>query len=243
MSEEKQLNFLGHLRELRSCILRSVIAVFIAFIISYFLADRVFEILRQPVPGLHLIYTEITEMLGTYLKVMLYISMAIAFPYIVYQTVMFINPALNKRERIYVYVLLPATLILFVGGVLFAYFILLPPALNFLFTFGNNIAEPMIRVDSYISVLVRLLFWIGMCFEIPLVIFFFSRIGIVKTRQLNRFRPWAYVFAFVLGGLITPTLDPVNQTLVAVPIIVLYEVGVLLSRIARPKKDLSASVP
>jgi len=236
MSEEKQLTLLGHLRELRSTILKSVIAVFVAFFISWFLTDKVFEILMQPVPGLQLIYTEITEMLGIYLKVMLYISVAIAFPYILYEVVMFINPALTKREKIYLYIMLPAILILFIGGVFFAYLILLPPALNFLLTFGSNIATPMIRVDNYISVMVRLLFWIGMCFEIPLVIFFFSRIGIVKTRHLSRFRPWAYVFAFVLGALITPTIDPVNQTLVAVPIIILYEIGALLSRIARPRQ-------
>jgi sec-independent protein translocase protein TatC len=236
MSAEKRLTVLGHLRELRSCLLRSVIALVIAIPIAYFFTDKIFAILMQPVPGLHLIYTEITEMLGIYLKVTLYAAVAIAFPFIVYQTVMFIQPAMTRREKVYAYTLLPLIFILFISGVLFAYFVLLPPALNFLLTFGGDIAQPMIKVDNYISVLVRLLFWIGMVFEIPLVMFFLSKIGILNTEIVKRFRPWAYVLAFVLGGVITPTFDPINQSLVAVPIIILYEFGTLLVGIARPKK-------
>jgi sec-independent protein translocase protein TatC len=236
MSDGKPVNFLGHLRELRSCLIRSAAAVVVALIIAYFLTDKVFEILVQPVPGLQLIYTEVTEMLGVYLNVMLYIAIAIALPFILYQVVLFVNPALTGREKLYVYTLLPSVLLLFIGGVLFAYFVLLPPALSFLLTFGNNIAQPMIRVDNYISVLVKLLFWIGVCFEIPLVIFFFSKLGILNTARLSKLRPWAYVLAFVLGGLITPTFDPINQSLVALPIIVLYEIGGLLSRVARPAR-------
>ena len=175
-------------------------------------------------------------MLGVYLKVTLYAAVAIAFPFITYQTVMFIRPALTRGEKAYLYTLLPSIFILFIGGVLFAYFVLLPPALNFLLTFGGDIAQPMIKVENYISVLVRLLFWIGMVFEIPLVMFFFSKIGILNTERLKKFRPWAYVLAFVLGGIITPTFDPVNQSLVAVPIIILYEFGTLLAKIAQRKR-------
>ena len=167
---------------------------------------------------------------------MLYAAVAIAFPFIIYQTVVFIRPALTKREKAYLYTLLPSIFILFIGGVLFAYFVLLPPALNFLLTFGGNIAQPMIKVDNYISVLVRLIFWIGICFEIPLVIFFLSKIGILNSERLKKFRPWAYILAFVLGGIITPTFDPINQSLVAVPIIILYEFGTLLAKLAKKKK-------
>lgn len=236
MSDEKRLTFLGHLRELRSCLLRSVIALIVALPIAYLLTDKIFYILMHPVPNLHLVYTEIQEMLGIYLKVTLYATVVLALPFIVYQAVMFIRPALTKQERTYLYILLPSIFILFISGVLFAYFVLLPPALHFLLTFGGDIAQPMIRVDNYISVLVRLLFWIGMCFEIPLVIFFLTKIGILNPDWLKKFRPWAIILAFVLGGVITPTFDPFNQTLVAVPIIFLYELGILLSKLARRKK-------
>jgi sec-independent protein translocase protein TatC len=190
----------------------------------------------KPAPGIHLIYTEITEMLGTYAKVTLIISVILVLPFIVYQLVMFVRPALTRREISYVYIMLPAIAICFLIGVTFAYFVLLPPALNFLFTFGSDIAEPMIKVGNYISVLTSLLFWIGMCFEIPIIMFFLSKIGIIKPEWLSKYRKVAYVVAFIIGAVITPTFDPVNQSLVAIPIIVLYEFGIILSKIARRKK-------
>lgn len=240
-NDEKQLSFMGHLKELRSCMLRSVIAILIALPISFYVAKYVFDILMKPVPGIELIYTEITEMLGTYAKVTLGIAVILTLPYIVYQLVMFVRPALTKREKTYVYALLPSIAICFLAGAAFAYFILLPPALNFLFTFGSDIAEPMIRVENYVSVFTKLIFWIGICFEIPIVIFLLSKIGVVRAAWLSKYRKVAYVLAFVMGAIITPTFDPVNQSLVAVPIIVLYEFGIILSKIARRKKEVPDS--
>jgi sec-independent protein translocase protein TatC len=113
---------------------------------------------------------------------------------------------------------------------------MLPPALKFLLTFGGEIAQPMIKVGNYVSVLTKLIFWTGIVFEIPLVMFFLAKIGIVKPEWLSKYRKVFYIIAFVLGGIITPTMDPINQTLVAGPIIVLYEVGILLAKLARRKK-------
>jgi sec-independent protein translocase protein TatC len=242
MSDDKQLTLMGHLKELRSCLTRSVIALLIALPISFYAAKYVFDILMKPVPGIQLIYTEITEMLGTYAKVTLTIAVIIILPFIVYQAIMFVRPALTRRERSYVYIMLPAIALCFLIGATFAYFVLLPPALNFLFTFGSDIAEPMIKVGNYISVLTNLIFWIGLCFEIPIVIFFLAKIGVVKPQWLSRFRKAAYVIAFVIGAVITPTFDPVNQSLVAVPIIILYEFGIILSRLARRKKEVANSI-
>jgi len=155
-----------------------------------------------------------------------------------YQLVMFVRPALTGRERGYVYTMLPALAVCFVLGAAFAYFVLLPPAFNFLFTFGGDIAEPMIKVGKYISLLTTLLFWIGLCFEIPLILFFLSKIGIVKPQWLSKYRKIFYIAAFILGAMITPTIDPVNQALVAIPILLLYEFGILLSKLAvRGKKE------
>lgn len=241
MSNDKQLTLMGHLKELRSCLTRSVIALLVAIPISYFAATYVFDILKKPVPGVKLVYTEITEMLGTYAKVMLIIAVILALPYIVYKAVMFVRPALTRQERSYVYIMLPAIVICFLGGATFAYFVLLPPALQFLFTFGSDIAEPMIKVGNYVSVLTNLLLWIGLCFEIPIVLFFLAKIGIVKPQWLSKFRKVAYVIAFVIGAVITPTFDPVNQSLVAIPIIVLYEFGIILARLARRKNEVPGS--
>ena len=196
----------------------------------------------QPVPGLELIYTEVTEMLGTYIKVSLYSALVLTLPFIVYQAVIFVRPALTRKEKTYLYIMLPSVFLLFTVGAVFAYFVLLPPALKFLLTFGGDIATPMIRVENYISVLTKLIFWIGMCFEIPLVMFFLTKIGVLRPEWLSKYRRLAYVLAFVLGAIITPTFDPLNQSLVAIPIILLYEFGILLSKLARRQKtDIASS--
>jgi len=113
MAEEKRLTFLGHLRELRSCLVRSVIAFLVALPISFFLARKIFDILTRPAPGVELIYTEIAEMLGTYIKVTLYAAAVLTLPYIVYLAVMFVRPALTSQEKKYLYILLPSVFLLF----------------------------------------------------------------------------------------------------------------------------------
>ena len=238
MSEEKKLSFMGHLKELSSCMFRSAIALLIALPISFYIAKWAFDFLMQPVPGIELIYTEITEMICTYIKVTLVISLILALPFVVYQLVMFVRPALTTKERTYLYIMLPCVTLFFLCGAAFAYFVLIPPALNFLLTFGGDIAEPMIKVGNYVSVLTNLMFWIGLCFEIPILLFFLSKIGVVKPQWLAKYRKVFYILAFVLGAIITPTFDPVNQSLVAVPIIVLYEFGIILAKLARRGKEL-----
>ena len=227
---------MGHLRELRSRIMKSAIAFLIAMPVAFFISSNVFDILKKPAPGVQLVYTEITEMIGTYLKITLFIAIALALPYIIYQMVMFIRPALTRKEKTYLYIMLPAITICFIAGAVFAYFILLPPAFQFLLTFGSDIAQPMIKVGNYISVLTTLLFWIGLCFEIPIVMFFLAKIGVVQPAWLSKYRKVFYILAFILGAIITPTFDPINQSLVAVPIIILFEFGIILTRIARKKK-------
>ncbi|HJX03123.1 MAG TPA: twin-arginine translocase subunit TatC [Dehalococcoidia bacterium] len=236
MTDENKLTFLGHLRELRTRIFWSVIAILVALPVAYLLTDNFLHLLIGIAPSVELIYTEVTEMLGTYIKVTLILAFVLALPFLVYQVIIYIRPALTKRERLYVYTLLPAIFILFCIGAVFAYLILLPPAMNFLLTFNTEIAKPMIKIANYFSVVTRLIFWVGMCFEIPLVMFFFTKIGIVKPAWLAKFRKGAILLAFVLGAIITPTFDPINQSLVAIPIIVLYEIGILLSRLAKPKR-------
>ena len=236
MVEEKKLTFLSHLREFRSRLVRSVYALLIAIPIAYFLTNKAFDILTAITPNVELIYTEMTEMLGVFIKVNLLLAFVLALPYIVYQFIMFVSPALTRTEKRYVYVLLPSIFILFIIGALFAYYVLLPRGMNFLLTFNTDIAKPMIKIGDYISLVTTLIFWIGLCFEIPLIIFFLAKIGVVKTKWLTKFRKFAILLAFVVGAVITPTFDPVNQSLVAVPIIFLYELGILLSRFARKKQ-------
>lgn len=240
MVEEKKLTFLSHLREFRSRLVRSVFALLIAIPIAYFLTGKTFNILTSITPNVELIYTEMTEMLGVFIRVNLLLAFVLTLPFIVYQFIMFVSPALSRTEKRYVYASLPSIFILFIIGALFAYFVLLPPAMKFLLTFNTEIAQPMIKIGNYISLVTTLIFMMGLCFEIPLVIFFLAKIGVVKTEWLTKYRKLAILIAFVLGAVITPTFDPVNQSFVAIPIIILYESGIFLSRFARKKQTSPA---
>jgi sec-independent protein translocase protein TatC len=214
----------------------------VGIVISFPLAFYVFDILKSRAPSdMNLVFINVTEMLGTYMKVALYCGIALSLPYLIYQLVMFLAPALKDREKRYLYLSMPLVVVLFAAGVCFAYFIFLPPALKFLLTFGSDIAQPMITVSNYVSVLVRLLLAVGLVFEIPLVITLLAKLGVVSPQKLAKGRKWAVLAAFVLGAIITPTVDPVNQTLIAAPIIVLYELSIWLAKLAYPKKALAPS--
>ncbi len=230
--QDRALTITQHFGELRRRLLISVGAVAIATGVSFIFAKHLFRILIAPAGGIDLIYIEMTEMLGTYMKVALFSGMALALPVLLYQIIAFLKPALLSREKKHLYLVLCGATVCFIGGVLFGYFVLLPPAMHFLLSFGSDIAAPQIKIGAYISLVVRLLFFIGLSFETPLLIFFLARLNILSTQWLSRQRKWAILLAFVLGAIITPTFDPVNQTVVAAPIIVLYELGIGLARLA-----------
>jgi len=236
VEEDKKLTITEHLLELRSRLIKSVIALGVCIGISFPLAPYVFAILKSRAPETDFVFIIPTEMLGIYIKVALYCGIALSLPYFIYHLVMFLSPALNKRQKRYVYLGIPLSFLLFAAGVSLAYFVFLPPALNFLLYFGSDIARPMITISSYVGVLVRLLFAVGLVFEIPLVITLLARLGVVSPRKLAKGRKWAVLAAFVLGAIITPTVDPVNQTLVAAPIIVLYELSIWLAKLAYPRQ-------
>lgn len=242
MGQDKKLTITEHLQELRSRLIKSAIALAVGIVISFPLAFYVFDILKSRAPSdMNLVFINVTEMLGTYMKVALYCGIALSLPYLIYQLVMFLAPALNSKEKRYLYFSMPLVVILFAAGVCFAYFIFLPPALKFLLTFGSDIAQPMITVSNYVSVLVRLLLAVGLVFEIPLVITLLAKLGVVSPQKLAKGRKWAVLAAFVLGAIITPTVDPVNQTLIAAPIIVLYELSIWLAKLAYPRKAVAPS--
>lgn len=236
MSNDKKLSLLQHLGELRRRLIRSVIAVLIATVVSFFFAPQIFNILILPAGGINLIFIEMTEMIGTYMKVCLASGIILAMPYLVYQIIMFVSPALTRREKKYVYLILPWIALMFAAGVAFAYFILIPPATKFLITFGSDIATPQIKIGNYISIVTRLLLAIGLVFEMPVVTTFLARLGIITPKWLASKRKTAIICAFILAAIITPTFDPLNQTLVAAPLIVLYELSIWLAKLVARKR-------
>ena len=244
----RELSLTDHLRELRRRVLVCVIAILAGSVVSFAFYKQIIEYLSRPAynldsgSGLDLVFIEVTELLTTAVKVSFVAGFVLALPVILYQVVMFVAPGLTGRERRYVYLFMPAALVAFAAGVAFAYFVLTPPALKFLLGF-SDVATPLIRISNFVNLMVRLLFWMGVAFETPLVMYMLAQLGIVTAQQLSRFRRYWVVVAFILAAIITPTFDPVNQALVAGPLLVLYELGVLLARVAgRSRRKAEAAI-
>ena len=244
----RELSFMEHLGELRRRVVICVIAVLAGSAASFVFYEDIIELLSRPAydlrgsQGIELVFIEITELLTTAVKVSFVAGFVLALPVILYQVIMFVAPGLTGRERRYLFLFLPMALVAFACGVAFCYFVLIPPALRFLLGF-SDVAEPLIRISNFVNLMVRLLFWMGVAFETPLIMYMLAQLGIVSARQLSRFRRVWVVLAFLLGAIITPTFDPVNQTLVAGPLLVLYELGVLLAKLAgRSRRNAETAV-
>jgi len=172
-------------------------------------------------------------------KVALISGVALAMPVLVYQLISFIAPGLTRQEKRYLYLILPGATLSFVAGIAFAYFVMLPTAIPFLKGFLGDIVQPNWFVDKYISFITSLLFWVGLSFETPLLIFFLAKLGIVTPAALSRNRKYAILVIAVLAAVITPTPDPFNMILVMAPLVILYEVGILLARITYRQRRLA----
>ena len=237
-----------HFRELRNRGLASLAAVLVGSAVSFYFYEDIFAILIRPAQAVaaehdfQVIYTEVTELLGATVRVSLLGGFVLALPVVLYNGIRFVAPGLTPRERKILFSFLPAALLAFVGGMAFGYFVMIPPALRFLLTFGGDIAEPLIRISNLVNIMVRLLFWLGISFETPLVMYVLATLGVVDARGFARFRRLWLVASFVIAAAITPTIDPVNQAIVAGPLIVLYEVGVLLARTAGRRRQASAAL-
>ena len=178
------------------------------------------------------IFTSPVEMLGMAISLAIKGGLVVAFPVAVISIYGLLSPLLDPKRRRFVTLFLPAIFLCYLGGAAFAYFVLLPTGLRFLLHFGTNVAVPFITITAYMSIVTAMVFWLGIVFEIPLVMFLLAKLKVVSRRRLVRFRKYVPFAAFFLGAIITPTFDAVNQTMVAVPIIALYEIGLFLAWIA-----------
>lgn len=231
-AEPAVMPLMEHLKELRTRLIRAFLALFVTSGISFIFAKQVFLLLMVPLENTKLQALKPTESLGNYMKVALLSGLVLAMPVIVYQIGRFITPGLTKQERRYLLLLVPGATLCFVTGVAFAYFIMLPSAIGFLQTFMADIIEQQWAIGEYLSFVTSLLFWIGVAFELPLFVYFLAKLGIVDAQMLSKNRKYAVVAIAVLAAVITPTVDPFNMALVMGPLIVLYEIGVILAKIA-----------
>lgn len=225
------MGFLDHLNELRIRLTRALIGLTVTTGLSLIFADRLLAYLTLPY-GDRLQTLGPTEGVVIYFRVALLSGGILAIPYITWQMWMFIAPGLTRKERRWILLSLPATTLLFLIGVAFAWFILMPAALGFLSDFQSNIFQAGWTADQYVAFVTSLLFWIGASFETPLIFFILARMGLVGPRALRRNWRLAVIGAAVIAALITPTIDPFNMLLVMGPLLTLYALSIILSGIA-----------
>jgi len=227
-----------HLSELRRRLLIAALSVLFFTIIAFIFIDPIIVFLRQPLPkDLPLHQFSPTEGLFTFMKVALMVGVAGAMPVLVYQIGAYVLPGLTRRERRYLYMLVPTSSFAFLVGLAFCYFIVLRFALGFLTgaqSFVSDQVETTLGVRFYVDFVARMMLALGIVFQTPIFIYFLSSIGLVDTKRLSRWRPFVIVICAIVAAVITPTPDPFNQALVAIPMYLLYEVGILLSRITGP---------
>jgi sec-independent protein translocase protein TatC len=171
----------------------------------------------------------------TYFQVAMIVAVVLALPVITYQAIGFVLPALLPHEKKYLYMAVPGAMFSFTVGVLFGYILVIPVAIQFLLWFGTDNIEGLEvkwAFSEYIDTVSTLLLWMGLSFETPLLMFFLTKLRVLNPQRLVRFRKYALILSFVIGAIITPTPDPLNQTIVSLPLYLLFELGLLLSRFA-----------
>lgn len=233
--EVNTLPLLDHLKELRYRLMVSSAALILGILVSLWpltgwFIDFLVEPAESRVEEFELIFTEPLEYWTSYFRVSLLLGAALAMPVIIYQALAFVGPALTTSEKRWMYPIVIGASLAFVAGGAFAYYIEMPPALNFLFDSGGR-ARPLIRIRSYIDFATRLIFFTGLVFELPLVVMGLAKIGIVTSRKLWKWKGYALILAFVLAAVVTPSPDPITQSIVAGPIIVLYIIGIALAKL------------
>jgi len=230
---ENPQELLVHFDALRKHLVRIVIVLGIATALSFIFSSQILHILAAPLEdGFDsLIAIDVTEPIGTVMRVSLLSGFALVFPYIALELWLFIAPGLKRSSRYYGLIAIPVTTIFFLGGMAFAYFVMLPTALPFLLNFGGINTIP--RVSSYIKFVTNIMFWLGVAFEFPIVIFILASLGLVSAKTLAKHWRLAVVIIAVIAALITPTVDPVNMTLVMGPLILLYILSIGLAKIAQ----------
>jgi sec-independent protein translocase protein TatC len=236
---DHEMTLLEHLNELRGRLVTSVMAVVIGVLVALLpipglgsITENVIKLLAEKAPGGTMLAIGPGEAFFTFIQVSLVIGIAIAMPVIIWQALAFVTPALYDNERKYLFIAVPGVTISFAVGVLFCYLLMLPFAIAFLGGFQPEIFDQHWTAERYLDFVTTFMFWVGLTFELPIIMYFLSKLGVVSPARMASFRKYAFVMAFVIGAIITPTPDPINQTIVSLPIYLLYELGVILARFA-----------
>lgn len=230
--EDKRATIVEHLNELRNHIGKSLIFLLVCSAIIYSSIDKILLFLSKPVGKLVFIAPQ--EAFTTNIKITFFVGLLFSSPFILYQIWKFVSLGLLPEERKYIRIFGPLSFLLFVIGFTFGYLIIVPIGMKFLLGFASEILAPMITISKYISFVFNLSFAFSLVFQLPIVILFLTKIGIVTPAVLKKRRKEAIVLVFIAAAIMTPP-DVVTQVLMAVPLILLYELGILFSRLAYKK--------
>lgn len=229
---ENPAALIDHLEALRRHILRSMVVLIIAVLASTPIATTLLDWLAIPIGGIDQLQAiEPTEPIGAFMRATMLSGVAVSMPWVGFELFLFVNPGLKPRERKLLIVIVPVAVLLFLAGMAFTYYVMLPAALPFLL--GIVEVETNITISSYFSLVTKLLFWVGVIFQFPLIIMGLATVGLVKAGSL--LRGWRYAVAAisVVAAAITPTVDPINMGIVMIPMIVLYFLSIGLAAIAQ----------
>ena len=259
IENDERMPITAHLEELRKRLLRSVIAIGVTFSLCFNYSEDILRWMMLPLnmtlnvkrafpffyatyaeTAIKLTFTEITEPFWIHMKISFVAGIFLALPYLLLQVWGFISPGLLPKERRYMLPFIVSATAMFVTGALFCQYIVLPMGVKFLLEYKTENLVQMIKIDNYTDFVSKFMLAFGLIFELPLAIAILSKLGIVSPAFLSRNRKYAVLIAFIVAALLTPTSDVFNMTLMAMPILVLYEVGIILARILGKKKDEGA---
>jgi sec-independent protein translocase protein TatC len=230
---QAEMSIWDHLEELRRRLLIAIIAMVVTTGFSFLFTNNFISVLAKPMPGglEGLQAIQVQENIGVFMRVALLGGVILGMPVIVYELLMFILPGLTNKEKRWIYMAVPAATLLFIAGLCFTYYIMLPRAIPFLINFLGVQTKP--TLSSYIEFVTNFMFWIGISFETPLLIFVLAKFKIVSASMLIKFWRYAVIIIALLAAVVTPTVDPVNMSLFMLPLMVLYGISIILAFFAR----------
>jgi sec-independent protein translocase protein TatC len=249
--EQSRMPFLRHLAELRDRVRNAAISFMVAFVVCWYFASYIFEWLRAPMfdhwdvkklGNPTVVYTKLTEPFWVDMSIGMWAGIFVASPFIFYQLWRFIAPGLYKRERKYTVVFAIFSALFFCAGALFCYYFVLGNLYSFLLGYGGEELKPMIAQSDYLDLTRDMMLAFGAVFELPLVIYFLALIGLVTHRGLWKFNRWFIVLAFVIGAVLTPSPDAVSQCMMATPMIVLYNLSIILAWRVTKKREAKQAI-
>jgi sec-independent protein translocase protein TatC len=237
------MSFLQHLEELRRRIIYSLIGVTVGFLACWGYAERIFGLMERPIMealqrnhmAQTLVYLSPTEPFNLYLKIGLLAGIFVSSPFVLYQVWMFISPGLYRNERRYVVPFMVSTVFLFLAGGFFGYRIVYPAALEFLISYGKQF-QPMITIGEYTDLFLTVILGLGLVFELPILVFFLSLMGIVTAGWMWRNIRYSILVIFIIAAILTPTTDILNMCIFAAPMVGLYLISIIIAWLVHPKR-------